>query len=467
MSIQKFIAHIIGNPNVPNIKEVNVRSVPGTGANSSILFRLPVGTRDCEVLEVQIDPQQTALEGKVYQWFKLVLPNNQQGWIRDDLLEIIGDGTKWGYGVLSASTYAWKINRTVVVAPSGAAPVISSSTPAPAATTIVTPNAAAIPGMTPTASPTPGMTATAPATPAPAAAPAATPAPTTTPATPAPTAAPVAAPAPMPAVPTGRVIARTGANLRQAPVSGAIINKLDFGTTVTVIGSQAQPDTNYYWVKVKTPNAEGFIRNTFLSIAGNASAYGLSSGDEYPGCMKNYWWVRGFGLGQKANDGNELQHDGWDLGAALNEPVYAGPRGGVVTQINHCTKCKPGAESTLKQGLSLGDPNVFKDEGWGFGYGNFVVVRYDNSLLPASTKQRLVARNMPNAHVFVMYAHLASFSVQNGQQLTAGQQIGGCGNTGNSEAEHVHLEVRFGNDANARWATMRDNRVDPSLLFLR
>jgi hypothetical protein len=106
----------------------------------------------------------------------------------------------------------------------------------------------------------------------------------------------------------------------------------------------------------------------------------------------------------------------------------------VVTQINHCTKCKPGAESTLKQGLSLGDPNVFKDEGWGFGYGNFVVVRYDNSLLPASTKQRLVARNMPNAHVFVMYAHLASFSVQNGQQLTAGQQIGGCGNTGNSEA---------------------------------
>jgi murein DD-endopeptidase MepM/ murein hydrolase activator NlpD len=94
-------------------------------------------------------------------------------------------------------------------------------------------------------------------------------------------------------------------------------------------------------------------------------------------------------------------------------------------------------------------------------------VRYDNSLLPASTQQRLAARGLAGAHVFVMYAHLANFNVRNGQQLTANQQLGACGNTGNSEAAHLHLEVRAGSNPNAMWSQLRGGLLEPGNLFSR
>ncbi len=40
------------------------------------------------------------------------------------------------------------------------------------------------------------------------------------------------------------------------------------------------------------------------------------------------------------------------------------------------------------------------------------------------------------------YAHQATRTIRNGQRVTAGQQIGTVGNTGNSYGAHLHLEVR-------------------------
>ncbi|NWF68317.1 MAG: peptidoglycan DD-metalloendopeptidase family protein, partial [Chloroflexi bacterium] len=276
-------------------------------------------------------------------------------------------------------------------------------------------------------------------------------------------------PAAAPTVPTATAIAKTGANVRAAPVSGNIVQRVEFGTQMTVIGGQAQGSgTNYVWAQVRLPGgATGFIRHSFVKITGSAAQWGLSAGDEYPAPMRNYWWVRGFGIGFPANDANEVQHNGWDLGANTGEPMLAGPNGGVVTQTMLCTKCTPDRPSTLMQGLSLGDQSVFNDPGWGFGYGNFVVIRYDHTLLPASTQQRLAQRSLPGAHIFVLYGHLASFNVGVGQPLSAHQQFAQCGNTGNSEAAHLHLEVRAGANPNAQWAQLRSGLLDPGVLFSR
>ncbi|WP_371402422.1 peptidoglycan DD-metalloendopeptidase family protein [Kribbella sp. NBC_00662] len=45
-----------------------------------------------------------------------------------------------------------------------------------------------------------------------------------------------------------------------------------------------------------------------------------------------------------------------------------------------------------------------------------------------------------------LYAHLSRIDVTDGQQVTAGQQIGAVGTEGNSTGPHLHFEVRLGGD---------------------
>ncbi|MEW5819080.1 MAG: M23 family metallopeptidase [Cyanobacteriota bacterium] len=57
------------------------------------------------------------------------------------------------------------------------------------------------------------------------------------------------------------------------------------------------------------------------------------------------------------------------------------------------------------------------------GYGNMVIVDHGNG-------------------VTTRYAHLSSLNVKNGQQVNAGQHLGGVGSTGYSTGNHLHFEVR-------------------------
>ncbi|WP_049569642.1 M23 family metallopeptidase, partial [Streptomyces sp. SBT349] len=63
--------------------------------------------------------------------------------------------------------------------------------------------------------------------------------------------------------------------------------------------------------------------------------------------------------------------------------------------------------------------------GTGGSYGNEVVIRHDDG------------------H-YSQYAHLSSISVTVGQTVSAGDQIGLSGSTGNSTGPHLHFEVRTG-----------------------
>jgi hypothetical protein len=427
-----LIATIVGMRNAPTIREVNVRAAPSIAG--ALIVRLPVGTQNLTVLEVRLDAANAALNGKVYNWLKLRLPDGREGFVRDDLIEIVGDGTSFGYPTILVPTIAFALTRQ-----------LPTSTPA-----------------TPPAAP-----ATPPAAPAtPPAAPATPPAaPATPPAAPA---TPPAAPAPAPVVggaARAKVIGKTGVNLRAAPVSGNVLSRLNFQADVAIVGGHPQGGTsNYIWVQVDTPSGRGFVRDDFLSVSGDASTFGLSKGDEFPAPMRNYWWVRGFNVNQ--NPG-EPEHLGWDFGANTGEPILCAPPGGTVVAVNICAKCTPDRPSTLMHGFSLGDASIFSDPGWGFGYGTFVIVRYDNAGLPASTKARMTARGMGTAHLFAMYAHLQAASVAVGQTVSAGQQIGTCGNTGNSQATHLHLEVRVSTNPNPQWGMIRSGLFDPGVVYLR
>src|SRR5687768_12728931 len=108
MAQQAFLLKVIGIPHIPSITEVNIRSDAGT--NQNLVFKVPVGTSNLPISEVKIDLEGRALESKVYQWFRVTFPQGQ-GWVRDDLVEIWGDGTKFGYPAITQPVVAYALTR--------------------------------------------------------------------------------------------------------------------------------------------------------------------------------------------------------------------------------------------------------------------------------------------------------------------------------------------------------------------
>jgi hypothetical protein len=428
------LAFIRGRPEVPSVREVNVRAAPN--GTSTLLTKLPVGLGDLVVLDVQPDERQAELNGKVFQWFRLALPNDMTGWVRDDLLEISGDGTRFGYKVLFVRTFAFSMTRqTTAVAP------VNPPAPAPA----------------PAIPPTP---VTAPVTPAPA--------PVDNPA-PAPV---VTAPAPTPNTSPAIAIiqAKFGASSRSGP-------GLNFPRTARQLGFRArhsivqvQPGSDGFpprWIQLSVQGELVWVREDLVRYEGATQALGLPE-DLYAAPMRDHsWWVRGFNL--PAVLPNEFEHLGWDLGADSGQAIFAGPHEGQVMLAFSCRACQPGRPNGLSQGLRINDPRILNSEDWGFGYGNYVIVRYAHDILPGSTQKAIAQRGFAGGAIYVIYAHLETLRVQTGQRLLGGQIIGTCGNTGNSEATHLHLELRVARAGTqfTRWAQLRPGLMDPVVLFQR
>ncbi|NDJ62932.1 MAG: hypothetical protein GYB67_17565 [Chloroflexi bacterium] len=95
---------------------VNVRSGPGTHYARSGM--IAVGTADLPVLDVQPDDLgRQSPHGRVHQWFWLEIAADGSGWMRDDLLELHGDCSALGYGVVLTPTRASALIRRAPVLP--------------------------------------------------------------------------------------------------------------------------------------------------------------------------------------------------------------------------------------------------------------------------------------------------------------------------------------------------------------
>ncbi len=109
------VAVVRGIPHIPSVTEVNVRSGPGT--NFDVAFTVPVGMDSLRILDVTPDAEEKAKDGKIYQWFKLTFHGGAVGYIRDDLLDIVGDCTDQGYGVYNERTFVFTVTRAGADAP--------------------------------------------------------------------------------------------------------------------------------------------------------------------------------------------------------------------------------------------------------------------------------------------------------------------------------------------------------------
>lgn len=434
--MSKFFVTIRGIIENPAIREINIRATPST--SGTFLFKAPVGMSDLPVIEVAADAEGKNFQGKVYTWLKVTFPSGQSGWARDDLVEVNGDGTAFGYGVVANKTYAFALNRTAPAAP---VPTVPAAPAAPAATAAPAPAAPAAP-----------VVPAAPAAPAASAAP-----------------APAAADTPKPVAPaatsskgvcTAIVMMRDGANARSSPSTmGALLFKAPRDARFQ-IEQVRQGDDGFKWVNGTLQGQKVWMREDVLRYEGDTEFYGLGKPDLYPAPMKNRWWVRGF------TGVNPSDHWGWDFGAVTGEPIFCGPNGGFVTASVECAKCV-GGKSFKNFGIPLSNSAALSDPAWNFGYGHYVIVRYTNDQLPESSRQALAQRGLAGAHLFAMYAHLDSRAVNAGVTLAPNALVGACGDTGNSEATHLHLEVRASTNPNEAWSNMKKNLLDPVILFGR
>ncbi|GAB4574971.1 MAG: hypothetical protein Kow0077_24130 [Anaerolineae bacterium] len=442
---------------IPNRPDVNVRAGPGT--LHELLFKLPVGAT-AEVIDALPDSGGNHFQGKVYQWLKLRLPDGRTGWVRDDLLDLApGDHSAIGYPRLGVRTFAFTLWRDE-----------SQRPPQPPETPVERIEIAEDPAPAPEAPPEMPLFIPASEMPAPEAPlepPAEAPAPPVETLPEAPPHAPDIPDAPDAGCSAVVIGARTAINVRSGPSTAhAVVTRLERGTRLPVLEARPQEDGGpFRWARVAVQDRDGWIREDLLSFAGAGCAEMglLPASDLYPAPMAlpAYWWVRGF-------EGPLPQHTGWDLGAEQGEPVLAGPQGGTVVIAFNATKATPERPSIRDHGWRLGDPRVFSDPGWGFGYGHYVIVRYLHEQLPAYTREQLANRGFSGGAVYVMYAHLHTREVFQGQALTPGQPIGTCGNTGNSEAPHLHLEIRASRNPNeTSWARLKDGLLDPGILFAR
>lgn len=255
---------------------------------------------------------------------------------------------------------------------------------------------------------------------------------------------------------------RDGANVRSGPgSSNALITKLPRNTEAIVL--EVRPDQAggaLRWVRIRAGAVEGWMREDVLRFDGSVASFGLAQPGLYPAPMNERWWVRGYEGPQG--------HWGWDWGARVGEPVLCGPFGGLVIKSLECSRCTPDRPSFKEHGLPLSDPRGLSDPAWNFGYGHYVIVRYLNEHLPQAAKQALAVQGLAGAHIYVIYAHLNSRVVSDNQQLPPNAPVGTCGDTGNSEAPHLHLEMRASlNPADVNWAGMKKNLLDPTILFYR
>jgi hypothetical protein len=131
---------------------------------------------------------------------------------------------------------------------------------------------------------------------------------------------------------------------------------------------------------------------------------------------------------------------------AFGQPILA-PADGIVVEVHDGEIDHLGRRSQLALvPYALGQSARLR-QGVGAIAGNYLIIALRDS------------------HAFVALAHLraGSLRVAAGEEVTAGQQVAACGNSGNSTQPHVHMQVMDSADLSvARGVAVPDPAVRPS-----
>lgn len=190
---------------------------------------------------------------------------------------------------------------------------------------------------------------------------------------------------------------KPGDELSILPTSGAVYKTRDGDTLESISGYFGVPETEIARFN-KSVNFGALGQNTPLVIPGVRN-FSLTSSRAGPlPSLTGYFAKPADGF----NWGILHPHNAVDISNACGTPVYASA-----------------------EGLVIPDENFGDGRGsWNGGYGSFVLIEHPQG-----------------AGVRTRYAHLDKVSVEIGNYVKQGQQIGTMGQTGDATGCHVHFEV--------------------------
>jgi murein DD-endopeptidase MepM/ murein hydrolase activator NlpD len=147
------------------------------------------------------------------------------------------------------------------------------------------------------------------------------------------------------------------------------------------------------------------------------------------------------------------RHPAIDIDAPEGTPILAMAEGLVIRRMD-CTDCERVFPCRRQQ---------YQDAVLGYGYGNFLIVRYEALLMPSDL--RAVMEAYDARYAYLLYAHLSESYVDYGDMLDEGTNIAAVGSSACVSAASLHLELRIGNDESVDGHWQEQIPIDPFVLF--
>ncbi|QPC82616.1 peptidoglycan DD-metalloendopeptidase family protein [Phototrophicus methaneseepsis] len=250
-------------------------------------------------------------------------------------------------------------------------------------------------------------------------------------------------------------------NVRSGPRIGFFpVGKTSGGATFTLAGASEPDENGYRWYQVTYNNGSGWIRSDLINLSDGCRQFSFISDADYPDPATPV--TTRFPLPTTAritNNYSRTSHPGLDFGTPLSTPIFASATGTVIRRIQ-CERCTDTRPNIYPCGQ-----NVYNDEKWGFGYGNFVVVRHDYAVMPAPLRELMDDANLTGGFVYVLYAHFQQLFVDLGNAVNATTLLGHTGNHGCSTGPHIHIEIRMGKVEIVDGHWLQQTSVNPNLFF--
>lgn len=210
-----------------------------------------------------------------------------------------------------------------------------------------------------------------------------------------------------------------GTSITILPTDG-ILYTVDQPTTIADIAAAHQLDPNQLIYSPYNPELLTASPDTVLEAGSAVIIPGGDGGNCYP-WQRPPWLTNDDGGSDKLKGCDYLnQFKGYPTNAPMPDETYRISRG-----------YTPGVHEGIDLAAPAGTPvyaagdGMVRYAGWHpDGYGNLIVIDHGGS--------------------YSLYGHLQTINVSCGQPVKAKQLIGGVGSTGNSNANHLHFEVRDG-----------------------
>ncbi|MFD6887190.1 peptidoglycan DD-metalloendopeptidase family protein [Streptomyces sp. NPDC059957] len=208
------------------------------------------------------------------------------------------------------------------------------------------------------------------------------------------------------------------------------------GDTLGTIGSEL----GVSWQTLYSENRSVIGSNPHMILPGQRLAYGSGSGgssdsgSSTPAAPKS---SSSSGSAKSSDSSGSSQSSSKSSSSSSGaEGVLPVSGGSISARYHQAGGWAAGYHTGIDFAVSTGTPvraaaaGTVVSSGWQGAYGNAVVIKHDDGR-------------------YTLSAHLSSATASEGERVSAGEQVGRSGNTGNSTGPHLHFEVRSSNSYGA------------------